>query len=155
MTGDSAVQGEDAEGRRDDAEEVGGDRDPVRFDSSTPPAEWALAAVGCAFAILMIGLLVQQAFQSPDTPPALSAEVLMIVPRGEGHLVEAEISNTGGSAARTVLVEGRLIVDGAVLEQSDAQLDYLPGGATRSVGLVFEEDPAQGRVEVAPLGFTE
>ena len=146
-------------GARDDAEggdrDSIGDRDPVDFNSSTPPAEWALAGVGAALAVVMIGFLVVVAVRAPDAPPQLTGRVVAVTSGGEGYTVDAEIHNSGGAAARTIAVKGELVVDGEVVETATAQLDYLPGGASRRVGLLFEHDPALGEVDVAPEGFTE
>jgi uncharacterized protein (TIGR02588 family) len=134
--------------------EVGGDRDPVEFGSATPPAEWALAAVGAALALAMIGFLVFAAVDTPATAPALAAEVTAVTGRGEGHMVEAEVHNDGGAAAQTVHVEGRLSVDGEVVERVETTVDYIPAGSSRTVGLVFQRDPTTGRIDVVPTGFT-
>lgn len=131
------------------------DWDPVAFDSTTPPAEWALAAVGAVFALLIVGLLVVQAMRDPDVPPQLSTEVTRVIDRADEYVVEGEITNTGGAAASNVQVEGRLLVDSAVVEEAAVQVDYVPAGATETFLLMFSRDPAAGRLILRPTGFVE
>lgn len=131
------------------------DWDSVAFDSTTPPAEWALAAVGAVFALLIVGLLVVQAMRDPDVPPQLSTEVTRVIDRADEYVVEGEITNTGGAAASNVQVEGRLLVDSAVVEEAAVQVDYVPAGATETFLLMFSRDPADGRLILRPTGFVE
>lgn len=131
------------------------DWDPVAFDSTTPPAEWALAAVGAVFAVLIVGLLVVEAVRDPDAPPQLSAEVARISNQGDAHLIEGEVTNTGAAAASNVMIEGRLSVDGQVVEEASVQVDYVPAGATRAFLFVFSRDPTDGRLVLRPTGFVE
>lgn len=133
----------------------GPDWDPVTFDSATPPAEWALAAVGAVFALLIVGLLVVQAVRDPDVPPQLSAHVTHVTGQADAHVVEGGITNTGGAAAANVQIEGQLLVDGQVAEEAAVQVDYVPAGATETFLLVFSSDPADGRLVLRPTGFVE
>lgn len=132
-----------------------GDWDPVTFDSATPPAEWALAAVGAVFALIIMALLVVQAVRDPDVPPELSAQVAHVTDRADEHVIEGEVTNTGGAAASNVQIAGRLLVDGSVVEEASVQVDYVPAGATETFLLVFTTDPATGRLVLRPTGFTE
>lgn len=131
------------------------DRDPVTFDSATPPAEWALAAVGAVFACVILGLLVIQAVARPDTPPQLSTQTTRVTERSATYFVEGEVTNSGGTAASNIQVEGRLSVNGRLVDQARVDVDYVPAGASESFILAFSRDPAAGRLVVAPTGFIE
>ncbi|MBW3605992.1 MAG: FxLYD domain-containing protein [Actinobacteria bacterium] len=147
MTSDEPSDTAEADQRRD--------WDPVTFDSATPPAEWALAAIGAVFACVIIALLVVQALARPDTLPQLSTQTTRVTERGDQYVVVGEVTNTGGTAASNVQVEGRVIVDGSQVDQAGVQVDYVPAGASESFILVFSRDPTDGRLVVAPTGFIE
>lgn len=133
----------------------GTDRDPVEFDSATPAAEWAIAVIGAVLACAIIGYLAVEGLRGSDDPPLLSISVIDTFPGGSaGHVVQAEIANSGGRAAANVQVIGRLVVDDAVVEEVEAQLDYVPAKATRRFSLVFGRDPTAGRLEISPAGYS-
>ena len=132
----------------------GTDRDPVEFDTATPPAEWAIAIVGAVLACVIIGYLAVEGLRGSDGPPVLSIRVVEIFTGPAGHVVEAEIANSGGRAAANVQISGRLTVDDAVVEEVHAQLDYVPADATRRFSLVFGRDPTTGRLDISPTGYS-
>ena len=127
----------------------------MEFDSATPPAEWALAAVGAVLACAVIGLLLFQALTGSDRPPLLSTRVTQIRSAPGGHMVGVEIRNAGSNAASNVQVDGRLLINGELVEEAGAQVDYVPADATRTFTLVFSRNPAEGRLEISPTGFAE
>jgi hypothetical protein len=51
------------------------DWDPVELDAATPPAEWAIAAVGAVLACAVIALLVVQNVRGSDRPPQTSSAI--------------------------------------------------------------------------------
>ncbi|HEX6255408.1 MAG TPA: FxLYD domain-containing protein [Euzebyales bacterium] len=136
-------------------EDPRGDRDPVTFDSATPLAEWALAAVGAVFACVILTLLVIEAVGTPDTQPQLSTQMARVTERSGKYVVEGEVTNSGGTAASNVQVDGRLIVNGRLADQARVDVDYVPAGASESFILVFSRDPTDGRLVVVPTGFVE
>lgn len=156
---DHDAENEDRQNEGSQQEGLDGERpqnpDPVEFTSATPPAEWAIAAVGALLACGIIVLLAVQSINSGDGPPLLSTAVTGVVAAStDGHLVRGSVSNSGGQAASNVQVEGRLYVDGDMVESASAELDYVPAGTDRPFVLLFARDPDDGRLETMATGFT-
>lgn len=131
----------------------GTDRDPVDLGRGTPLAEWVMAAVGAVIAAAVIAQLVVSGLSRDDHPAQFHLEVTDVVALDASYLAQVDVRNVGGSPAATVEVEARLTLDDGTRQQAHAELEYLPAGATRAVGLIFDDDPAQGSLTAAVVGF--
>ena len=139
-----SATGPDRKGKAADG--VGPDR------AGTPAGEWAVAAVGAAVLLAMVGYLAWMGLVGEEGPPALSVRVERVQPAGEGWLVLFVAANDGPSAAATVRVRGRLGEDSAV-EESVAVLDYVPQRSERRGGLMFSRDPGAEPLELRVEGY--
>ena len=121
------------------------DKDPV------PALEWAAAAIGLLAALALLGILGREAMSgSPDEVPILETRLVAIESTPAGHVVQFEVANRSGQTAAAVQVKG---VAGD--EESDAEIDYVPGRSQARGGLLFRDDPRGQEIEIRVTGFQE
>lgn len=121
----------------------------------TSALEWAVAILGGALVIALLGYLVMEAVRRPDTPPDVLARVERVrVVRG-GYLVQIRVANRGERTAQGLTVTGELRRDGAAPATSAATFDYVPARSERAGGLFFQEDPRAGQLELHVGGYQE
>ena len=123
-------------------------------DSVASRWEWLAAALSALLVIGLLAVLAAQAF-GPEVPPDLRVSVDAIERAGAHNRVRFTVRNRGTETAAELLVEGELRQAGAVVERSSVVLDYVPGGAERSGGLLFAADPRAHTLAVVPRGYQE
>ncbi|MGZ9114194.1 MAG: hypothetical protein ACXW3K_06180 [Brevundimonas sp.] len=122
--------------------------------ASRPLLEWAVAGLGLAVTVGVLIVLVISAL-APPSPPQLSARAASVTPVAAGFRVEVEVANSGRQTAAAVEIEGVLTPPAGAPETAAATLDYVPGGGSETVQLLFREDPHQGRLELTVRGWSE
>ena len=122
--------------------------------ASRPWLEWAVAGVGLA---VTLGVLIVLAVSAlvPASPPALTVRAASVVPVAAGFRVEVEVRNSGRQTAAAVDVEGVLTPPTGAPETATATLDYVSGGGTETLNLLFRDDPHHGRLELMVRGWSE
>lgn len=115
-------------------------------------AEWVTLAGSCAVLGVVVALIVVQLLSSRD-PAAPVAVVERIRPLGDVHHVEVTVTNEGDDTAADVQVNADLTIDGEVVS-ADQVIDFLSGGEDEDLVFVFEDDPAEGELEVVVSGFS-
>ncbi|MDQ0249530.1 uncharacterized protein (TIGR02588 family) [Sphingomonas kyeonggiensis] len=120
----------------------------------TSALEWASAALGLAVLLLVFGVIGADLRRGGATPPAITVEVREVAASGQGFVVVFEAINRGGTAA-SVEIEGTLSVPGKPSETASATLDYVAAGARVEGGLMFAQDPRQGRLRLRALGYQD
>jgi uncharacterized protein (TIGR02588 family) len=113
---------------------------------TTPPIEWAVAALGAVLLAAALGYLAYFAVAYEEMPPQASVEAISVAPAGSGHLVRFRVTNRANGTAAQLQVKGELRKDGETVEEREATIDYLPPFSIREGGLFFLEDP--GRYEL-------
>jgi uncharacterized protein (TIGR02588 family) len=139
-------QGSENEGRRHAGEDA--------REEAPPFWEWVVAGVGLLLLLASLAYLGWHALQGPQSPPAPRIELLGVdaQPQG-GFLVRLRVRNAGGQTAAGLAVSGELKQGEQTLEQSETELDYLPGGSSREAGLFFTRDPRGGQLELSAKGY--
>lgn len=120
-------------------------------ESGRSPAEWVTFAV----ALLVIGTVVALvAVEIPKSkaPPAPVAEPGTIEVRDDRYVVPVEVENRGERTAVDVQVRATLTIDGEEHE-GEQRVDFLRGGEVEELEFVFEDDPADGELEVRVTGY--
>jgi uncharacterized protein (TIGR02588 family) len=120
--------------------------------SPPPPAEWLVAAIGLVLLVACLGYLGFQAFQ-PHTPPAPVVERLGIEAQQGRWLVRLRVHNQGTMTAERLRVAGQLRHLGAVVEERELEIDFLPGGSSREAGLFFTRDPSGAQLQLEARGY--
>jgi len=110
-------------------------------EEAPPFWEWVMAGVGLLLLLASLGYLGWQAVQGPKTPPAPQVQALGVEPQGQRYLVRFRVHNGGDVTAEQLHVVGELRQQGQVVEQSETDFDFLPGGSSREGGLFFTRDP--------------
>ena len=126
--------------------------------------EWLIGSVSMLLVLTGIGFLLYEAWTGTSLPPMVTLRVDRTTETPRGYVVEVTAANTGGTTARAVTIEGRLLEPAAgagssgqtapkVVETSSATLQWVPAHAERRGGLFFSRDPADYQLRVRPLGY--
>jgi uncharacterized protein (TIGR02588 family) len=121
---------------------------------STPPLEWASAAVGLVLVVAVLGLTAWDAMFGVASPPSIEVRLVEVRPSPYGFLARIEAVNHGGEPAAQVVVEG-VVGDGAQAETASATFDYIPEQSSATGGLIFEHDPRPGALKLQAKGFID
>lgn len=115
--------------------------------------EWLVAALGLLLLLATLGYLGYHALAEPRRPPEPVAQVVRVERLAQGFLVRVRVANRGGETASALKLAGVLKRGDEVVEESEADFQYLPGGSSREGGLFFAHDPAQFALELRPKGY--
>jgi uncharacterized protein (TIGR02588 family) len=122
----------------------------------TPLAERAVALLGLVLVLGVAGLLVHYSVAGDRSPADVRVRLVDVIALGEHHLVRFEAFNRGGETAAQVKVVGTLQDrQGRVVEESTAQLDYVPTHSRQTGGLYFQHDPSQARLRLQAAGYSD
>lgn len=121
----------------------------------TPILEWIAGGVGLVLTLGLVGALALDALSAGDAPPDLRVSQTAVHERVGAYVVEVRVDNRGDRAAAAVEIEGELTLDGAEPEVASVTLDYVPQGSTRQAGLVFSQNPRNGRLALRALGYVD
>lgn len=136
----------------------GGKRDSARqppHASATSRWEWAVAGLGLAIVLGIVGYLGYGALTSPPSVPSISIALVAVETTPGGHVVRFSAHNSGASTASSLRIVGELRHGEAVIEASEAILDYLPPASVRRGGLIFQNDPSRYELRLLPKGYVE
>lgn len=115
--------------------------------------EWGLAGLSAVLVGAMIGFLLHQAIVSESRPPDLAVVIEGVDSSAAGWRASFRVTNTGDEAAATVRIIGSLMDGVAIVETSEASLDYVPARSERRGALLFSHDPRQHDFTVRPAGY--
>jgi uncharacterized protein (TIGR02588 family) len=127
---------------------------PGPANQQTPLLEWIAAGVGAALILAVLSVIVVDIAGRRDAPPDLVVRSNGSERIAKGHLLHIQIVNRGDRPAAQVEVEGRL-AHPAGGETASVTFEDVPGGSSRSGGLLFKSDPREGAVELSAKGFTD
>lgn len=116
--------------------------------------EWIGAALGLLLTLAMVGHLVIEAFRETKGPPRLSVTHGAAELGEGGYTVPVTVHNKSDATAEGVEIRGALETAGQV-EERRAAFNYVPGQGEAKGGLVFQSDPAKGRLRVTAEGYSE
>ncbi|MBY3243214.1 DUF1206 domain-containing protein [Rhizobium laguerreae] len=104
---------------------------------------------------LMIAWIGKDALLDRDSSPNLVGAVLQTEKRDGGFQVLFEITNDSSATASQVTVHGEIREQGAVIEDVETVLDYVPGHSKAKGGLIFQQDPTGKTLTVRASSFDE
>ena len=116
------------------------------------PAEWVTFGVAACVVLAVVGLILVQV-PGDQQPPAPVVRVGEAVERAGGFVVPVDVTNDGDETAQNVQVTATLTVDDGEAT-SDQVIDFLAGGEEERLEFVFEDDPADGELEVVVGGYS-
>lgn len=119
---------------------------------SIPWWEWAVAALGAAMVIGLIGFMGYRAMQADAPVPELRVKAREVHARAIGFVVILDVGNTGAGAAN-VAIEGTLTNGDGIIESSNVTLDYVPADSHREAGLLFTRDPSRHQLQLRATGY--
>lgn len=79
--------------------------------------------------------------------------MLRIHELAEAHYLPIEVINQGDQTAESVQVELSLQLGQGRSETSELQIQFLVGGATQEVTVIFRRDPSRGRLEADIISY--
>ena len=120
----------------------------------TSGLEWITAAGGALILLGMIGYLTIFGLTKSDRLPEITVVGGPIEPAGSGYRVEFTARNDGHRTAAALQVRGVLRAGDAIVEESRAVIDYVPGASERKGGLFFMRDPRQNTLELRGEGYS-
>lgn len=115
-------------------------------------AEWFTFVVATAVLFGIVTLIGGEALRSKQPPRPVALVVGDPEARGDQYIVTVEVSNEGDDTAESVQVVATLEIDDETFE-ADQVIDFLSGGETEDLELVFPEDPDDGTLEVRVSSF--
>ncbi|AQR62974.1 hypothetical protein BZG35_15905 [Brevundimonas sp. LM2] len=121
---------------------------------ANPILEWLVALIGLVVVIGALGVLVQEALL-PATPPDPILRVRDVSRAAGGWRVEVEAENRGRATAMALEVNATLTPPTGPPETAAATVDYLGGGSTADLTLMFKTDPRRGELELTVGGWSE
>jgi uncharacterized protein (TIGR02588 family) len=117
----------------------------------TTPAEWVTFVIAASIVLAVLGLIAAQVPGGRD-PAAPRVVVGRSVERDGRWFVPVTLENHGDETAENVQVIATLTVDEEETE-ADQVVGFLAGGEREDVEFVFEDDPAEGELEVVVGGY--
>ncbi len=122
---------------------------------SQPSAlEWITGALGALVFLGLIAITLTGAL-SPQTPPEIKVNVVSIDQNAAGYVVQFKAHNNGRITGAAVTVSATLEREGTVIEEREAQLDYIPGQSFKKGGFLFKEDPRIGTLSIDANGYAD
>ena len=118
----------------------------------TTPAEWVTFGTAAAIVLAVVGLILVQV-PGPEAPPAPVVQVGEAVEREDHFFVPVAVVNRGDATAQNVQITATLTLDDGEVT-ADQVVDFLAGGEEERLEFVFEDDPAEGELDVAVGGYT-
>jgi len=114
--------------------------------------EWITFAVSCTVLAIVAGALVVQLTET-RTPPAPAATVSGSARQvGDAYFVDVSVRNDGHETAANVQVTAQLTV-GDETTDADQTIDFLAGQESHELVFAFDQDPADGDLQVAVVSF--
>lgn len=123
--------------------------------TSTPPWEWAVAFLGLALLLAMIGYMAFFALAHEGGVPVVSADQVRVERAGDGWVVRFRVRNDGAVTAASLRVVAELRQGTAVVETGEVTIDYLPAFSERQAGLILRRDPDGHDLRIVPSSYTE
>jgi uncharacterized protein (TIGR02588 family) len=124
----------------------------------TSPWEWAVAAVGAAILVSIVGYLIYESIaRPPEARPEIVVNSKPAVSLWNGaFLVPIEVRNRGHVTGAGVNVSGALVgPDGAVVEESAVTFGFIAQHSKETGGLFFAADPRTLRLVLRVEGYTD
>lgn len=122
---------------------------------STPSLEGVAASLGLLLTLGTFGFIGWEAAQDSEEPPVLQVRPARVTRIATGYVLEVEVYNRAGETAASVEIEGTLKRTGRAPTTSRLLLDYVPGRSVRRGGLLFDQDPRSGELELRAVGYAE
>lgn len=115
-------------------------------------AEWVTFAVAASILVALAGAITWTWVQHRDPPAVTISQLGDARITGGQRYVTAKVNNAGDETAQAVHVIAGLSIDGAVVAESDQQIDDLSGGETEEVVFVFDA-AAPGQITLRVASF--
>jgi len=115
--------------------------------------EWVVAAIGLALVLATTGTLGWLAATGRDggVEPVLQATAFER--QGERWRVELHAYNAGSAPASGLRVVAQLHSGGEVVEEAEAEFQYLPGHSSREAAVFFQRNPRTAQLVLLPRGY--
>lgn len=117
-----------------------------------PIAEKIASAISLILVIAVVGFLAREGLRREE-PAAFDAIVVSVADRDGFFYLTASVSNQGRESAEQIRIIAWLGDGEALIEESEATIDRLPGRSRREVGFVFRNDPRQHHVTIEIEGY--
>jgi uncharacterized protein (TIGR02588 family) len=122
----------------------------VREGQTSLPERFTFG-VAAVVLLVVVGLIVTQipGSKEPASPRVKAGDAV----QRDGHFeVPVSVENVGEETAVNVQITATLTIDD-VEHTADQSVDFLAGGETEELVFVFDEDPADGELDVTVGGF--
>lgn len=126
-----------------------------RMLSRTPLLEWTAAALGLLVTLAVLGYSLWEGVADRAGPPRLSVTADPAEATPGGYVVPLTVRNSSYATAAGVEVRASLEQRGRVVEERRATFTYVPGLGEAKGGVIFQADPATGRLRFEPEGYQE
>lgn len=120
-----------------------------------PAAEWTTLGISVAFVAAMVALVTWFYFRGAEEVPAIVAEAQLaeVSERNGSWYLPIEILNDGDATVADAIIRGELVTGSGEPQTAEVTIDFLAGGEREQATLVFDSDPREGDLTVAPVSY--
>ncbi len=117
-------------------------------DKKRTGAEWITLAISVLIVLGLAGLVVYQEVVRGTEPPVIEVQPKMeeIRQEGDAYYMPIDIANNGELTAEDVEVQMSLEIEGEEPETIAFAVKFLSGGETEQQTIVFQNNPAEGKL---------
>lgn len=120
----------------------------------TPLLEWIVGGLGAVIFCAMLAILGQNALSNANAPPDIRVRIERITSVENGYAIAFIARNEGDITAAGAEFTATLN-SGAMTEQHQATIDYLPPHSERRGGFLFANDPRAGALTIRAGGYSD
>ena len=117
--------------------------------------EWATGLVSIVLVAVILVWIGSEALLKRDHVPDLSVSIRGVEKRGDFFVAVIRLDNKASATAAAVRVTGVLTMPDGATETSETTFDYAPAESSSNGGLLFRSDPASGKLDARPTGYTD
>ncbi|RCS25112.1 TIGR02588 family protein [Phyllobacterium salinisoli] len=122
-------------------------------EGAAHPVEWIVGAISMLIISGLLGFLLYDAIFAPSEPPRFTYDIGKTKRTDGTFRIPVAITNRGTETAAGVHLRGTLERNGAVVETSEIEFDYVPRNSMRDGVLFFSADPDTAHLRLMVVGY--
>ncbi|SRR5690606_1379143 len=115
--------------------------------------EWVVTGISSVIVAFTIGILIYQMAVAEETPPDIVISLGKSEAKNDYYTIPVTVKNNGATTAQKLRIEFAM-GEGADIEKSLLEFDYLPGNSSVKGWISFSENPQGKYIKPHILGYT-